>query len=162
MDSSIQNHVLPAIDRGLAVVDRYLDVIVLMGGQRVDTETPLLAECLAAGSPTLFEHLTAAVDTANEGLSAMLGFDATIPVAEGRGEAIIRAGVAATRANVAHAAKQSLLETAELQDYVIQTMLPEFYFHITHAHGILRGAGAHIGKRDYLGNLEEHYVPAPS
>lgn len=150
MDSPMQNFVLPSIDRGLAVIDRYLDVMVLTGGQ-------LLAERLAAGSPTLFEHMAAAVDTANEGLSAMLGFDATIPLIEGHGETIIRAGVAATRANVAHVANQAILETEEMHDYVVQTMLPEFYFHITHAHGILRSAGAHIGKRDYLGNLEAHY-----
>ena len=32
-------------------------------------------------------------------------------------------------------------------------VLPDFFFHIAIAHAILRHLGAHVGKRDYLGNL---------
>jgi len=36
-------------------------------------------------------------------------------------------------------------------DFLTQFALPNFYFHVATAHGILRNAGVPIGKRDYLG-----------
>lgn len=37
------------------------------------------------------------------------------------------------------------------QDYLLDFTLPNFYFHIATAHGILRHQGIQIGKLDYLG-----------
>jgi len=36
-------------------------------------------------------------------------------------------------------------------DYLLKFALPNFFFHITTAHDILRNQGVPIGKRDYLG-----------
>lgn len=36
-------------------------------------------------------------------------------------------------------------------NYLVQHALPNFYFHVTTAYGILRFAGVDIGKADYLG-----------
>lgn len=36
-------------------------------------------------------------------------------------------------------------------DYLVQHVLPNFYFHVTTVYGILRFAGVDIGKADYLG-----------
>ncbi|MCP5161484.1 MAG: DUF1993 domain-containing protein [Hahellaceae bacterium] len=38
-------------------------------------------------------------------------------------------------------------------DYVNQFVLPNFYFHMTTAYGILRHCGVEIGKSDYLGGI---------
>src|SRR5260370_15404969 len=38
-------------------------------------------------------------------------------------------------------------------DYIRHLVLPDFFFHISIAHAILRHLGAKIGKRDYLRNL---------
>jgi hypothetical protein len=38
-------------------------------------------------------------------------------------------------------------------DYIFQLVLPDFFFHVSMAHAILRQLGAPIGKRDYLGAL---------
>lgn len=38
-------------------------------------------------------------------------------------------------------------------DYIRHLVIPDFFFHITVAHAILRHLGAEIGKRDYLGHL---------
>ena len=35
--------------------------------------------------------------------------------------------------------------------YLTQVLLPDFYFHIATAHGILRNKGLSVGKADYLG-----------
>jgi hypothetical protein len=40
-------------------------------------------------------------------------------------------------------------------DYIRHLVLPDFFFHISIAHAILRQLGAKIGKRDYLGNLSQ-------
>lgn len=37
--------------------------------------------------------------------------------------------------------------------YVTDFALPNFYFHVVTAYGLLRAAGADLGKRDYLGHL---------
>ncbi len=36
-------------------------------------------------------------------------------------------------------------------NYLVHYVLPNFYFHLTTAYDILRGAGVEIGKRDFLG-----------
>jgi hypothetical protein len=40
-------------------------------------------------------------------------------------------------------------------DYIRHLVLPDFFFHISIAHAILRHLEARIGKRDYLGNLSQ-------
>jgi hypothetical protein len=40
-------------------------------------------------------------------------------------------------------------------DYIRHLLLPNFCFHISIAHAILRHLGAKIGKRDYLDNLTQ-------
>jgi len=37
-------------------------------------------------------------------------------------------------------------------DYFLNSALPNFYFHMTTAYGILRHNGVEIGKRDFMGN----------
>jgi len=39
-------------------------------------------------------------------------------------------------------------------DYVISYALPNFYFHLSTAYAILRSNGVHIGKGDYLGEMQ--------
>ena len=39
-------------------------------------------------------------------------------------------------------------------DYLAQLSLPNFYFHVTTAYGILRYAGVELGKRDFLGAVQ--------
>jgi hypothetical protein len=38
-------------------------------------------------------------------------------------------------------------------DYLLESVLPNFYFHATTAYAILRHSGVDVGKRDYLGSL---------
>lgn len=45
----------------------------------------------------------------------------------------------------------SLSATFTADEYLLQFALPNFYFHVTTAHGILRHLGVSIGKMDYLG-----------
>ena len=38
-------------------------------------------------------------------------------------------------------------------DYLVEMVLPNFYFHITTAYDILRHNGVDVGKRDFIGSL---------
>jgi hypothetical protein len=51
--------------------------------------------------------------------------------------------------------KLSFLEGKVLagSDYLLEMVVPNFYFHITHAYAILRNNGVDVGKMDYLGSL---------
>lgn len=40
------------------------------------------------------------------------------------------------------------------EDYVRNFLLPNFYFHLTTAYGLLRHKGVPLGKLDYLGNIQ--------
>lgn len=40
-------------------------------------------------------------------------------------------------------------------DYFNEHVVPNFYFHLTHAYAILRHSGVPLGKRDYLGALTQ-------
>ena len=39
------------------------------------------------------------------------------------------------------------------KDYVIHRVLPQFYFHVTTAYGILRHNGLDLSKGDYMGKV---------
>ena len=51
--------------------------------------------------------------------------------------------------------RRSDYKRAHGEDYIRHLVLPDFFFHISIAHAILRHLGAKIGKRDYLGNLTQ-------
>lgn len=38
-------------------------------------------------------------------------------------------------------------------DYLVELVVPNMFFHLTTAYGILRHAGVDLGKRDYIGGL---------
>ncbi len=40
-------------------------------------------------------------------------------------------------------------------DYFIEHVVPNFYFHLAHVYAILRHSGVSVGKRDYLGALSQ-------
>jgi hypothetical protein len=44
-------------------------------------------------------------------------------------------------------------------DYLNHFVLPNFYFHISTAYGILRHCGVEIGKREYLGDIPLSMMP---
>lgn len=44
--------------------------------------------------------------------------------------------------------------TLEAIDYLFKFALPNFYFHVTTTHDILRAQGVAVGKKDYLGPFE--------
>ncbi|VVE33737.1 DUF1993 domain-containing protein [Pandoraea soli] len=48
--------------------------------------------------------------------------------------------------------------TMDAVDYVLKFALPNFYFHVTTTHDILRAQGVAVGKADYLGPYETQKI----
>ena len=48
---------------------------------------------------------------------------------------------------------KSITTSMSTQEYMLRWLMPNFYFHVTTAHDILRQNGVDVGKRDYLGNF---------
>jgi hypothetical protein len=46
------------------------------------------------------------------------------------------------------------------QDYAMQHVIPNFYFHMTTAYSILRHSGVPVGKKDYLGEMPFKVQPS--
>jgi hypothetical protein len=155
---SLQNHLLPSIDRGLSVLGHYLDVVAVMQDHRVGQDEPVQQERLGNGSPTLSQHFSAALDAVDCGLAKLLGLDSSAPMDSGETGAAIRERLLRTQLTVHEAKAEDIREDDGVHDYIVQSLLPQFYFHITNIHAILRALGATIGKRDYLGDLEELYI----
>ena len=40
-------------------------------------------------------------------------------------------------------------------DFLVEHVVPNFFFHISHAYALLRHNGVGLGKRDYLGTLSK-------
>ena len=40
-------------------------------------------------------------------------------------------------------------------DYLLEHVMPNFFFHAAHVYAILRHNGVGLGKRDYLGTLSK-------
>jgi hypothetical protein len=45
-------------------------------------------------------------------------------------------------------------KTHRAEEYLFGRQIPNFYFHVTTAYGLLRHGGVEVGKNDYLGELE--------
>src|ERR1700754_3169863 len=87
---SLQNHLLPSIDRVLSVLGHYLDIVAVMQDHRVGQDEPVQQERLSNGSPTLSQHFSAALDAADRGLAKLLGLDSSPPMDSGEAGAARR------------------------------------------------------------------------
>ena len=47
------------------------------------------------------------------------------------------------------------------QAYFLEHVVPNFFFHVSHAYALLRHNGVNVGKKDYLGPIERRDPPAP-
>ena len=44
-------------------------------------------------------------------------------------------------------------QTLAVKDYALQWVVPNFFFHVATAYGLLRMRGVPLGKKDYIGPL---------
>lgn len=167
---SIHDLTIPAFRRGLAILGRYLDKAADHSDAAGFASGALIDARLASDMLTFTGQIQRASDNAKSGAARLAGVEApSFPDVETDVEGL-RQRIADTDAFLAGLTPEqfegaesrvivlgfrSVSGTMSGETYLIQVLLPNFYFHIATAHGILRAAGVDIGKRDYIGTTDD-------
>lgn len=136
--------------------------------KKVDMEVLLNAR-LAPDQFNLLRQIQIACDTANLGAARLIGKEAaaqsfpdtekTLADAKVRIQSTIDILKKLTVADFAESATRRITQprwqgkSLSGEEFLIQHVTPNFYFHITTAYAILRHNGVDVGKKDYLGEL---------
>jgi hypothetical protein len=162
MSLTIYEASVPVFIRGLENLAKLLDMAVAQG---LDPDT-LVGARLAPDMFNLAGQVQSASDSAKAGAGRLADVErpsfpdteTTMPelqeriartIAFLRGIDPARFEAAAGRTITLNMRGSSLSLSG--QDYLLKFALPNFFFHITTAYGLLRHNGATVGKRDYLG-----------
>lgn len=129
----------------------------------------LLQARLAPDQFSLVQQIRTACDTAKLGAARLAGRDKEAPVHADTEQTLaeIRARIESVIAWLAGFSPDSFDGAVERritqprwngktlsgQEFLIQHVIPNFYFHVTTAYAILRHNGVAIGKKNYLGDM---------
>ena len=159
---------VPVFIRGLGQLSHVLDKgLAHAKAQEIDTAT-LVAARLAPDMLTLAGQVQSASDASKLGTARLAGITApSFPDTETTYEEL-QARVAKTL-DFLNTIERSSIDGFEGRDvvvknrrgemhftaerYLLQFALPNFFFHVTTAYGLLRHSGVPIGKMDYLGTF---------
>ncbi|QWW67701.1 DUF1993 family protein [Rhizobium sp. WYJ-E13] len=167
MSISMYRLTVPMFQRGIASLKTYLDKAEAYAEEKKIDPTILVNARLAPDMLPLSGQYQRASDSAKFTLARLTATDA--PKFEDSETTIaeLRERIAKTEAYLAGFSSEAL-EGSDVKDitvpgrnglivpgleYVTLFALPNFYFHVTTAHAILRNQGAPVGKRDFLGNF---------
>ncbi len=168
MTISMYDLSVPVFTRGLAQLSHVLDK-GLAHAKTMDADPATLVRArLAPDMLTLAGQVQRASDASKLGVARIAGVSAP-PFADTEASfEELQARIARTveflngvdRAAIdGHEDRSVLLKvgghalTFEAQRYLLQFALPNFFFHVTTAYGVLRNAGVPVGKLDYLGRF---------
>jgi hypothetical protein len=159
---------VPVFLRGLGILSHYLDKVEAYAEEKGIDANELVNARLAPDMLPLVGQYQRVTDTAKFAIGRLAGIetprfeDTETTVSE------LRARLAKAEAFFATITPEVLegTESREVkitiakvertmtgQEYLLTFALPNFYFHITTAHGILRNQGLPVGKMDYLGSF---------
>ncbi|ALN58234.1 MULTISPECIES: DUF1993 domain-containing protein [Lysobacter] len=165
MSLSLYDISVPAFQRGLDVLSHLLDQGIAHARAQGQDPERLLAGRLAPDMYTLVGQVQSASDAAKFGAARLAGIappsfaDTETTLDE------LRERIAKTQEFLRTVTPQSMdgQEEREIvirpggrelrfvaRDYIRGFVLPNFYFHLTTAYGILRHLGVPLGKMDYL------------
>ncbi|MFZ4286824.1 DUF1993 domain-containing protein [Variovorax sp. HJSM1_2] len=166
MSVSMYRLTLPLFTRGLNVLAHYLDAAQTFATQN-NTDPQLLVDArLAPNMLSLAGQIQRASDTSKNAIGRLTSVAAPRFEDNETSLAQLQERITNTIAffdNVPASAldgaehKPVALKFSKLQadfsgdEYLLSFVLPNFYFHVATAHGILRHQGVPIGKADYLG-----------
>lgn len=175
MPADMYNYTIPALLRGLGVLQSYLDKMQAAVDAGQFTGDELLQARLAEDMLPLGRQFQIACDNAKNGPARLSGQESpwfadneqTIGEYRYRVEktiAFLRTLTPeAFEGSQARMIDQSYRRAGSAmggENYLRALLLPNFYFHIAVAHSILRHKGIRLGKSDYLGALPG-LAPAP-
>jgi hypothetical protein len=175
MPANMYNDTIPALLRGLGVLQSYLDKMQAAVDAGQFTGEELLQARLADDMLPLGRQFQIASDNAKNGPARLIGQEA--PLFADNEQTIAEYGhqlaktIAFLRTLTPEAFEGSRTRMIDQsyrrvgsamagEDYLRALLLPNFYFHIAVAHSILRYKGIRLGKSDYLGALPD-LAPRP-
>ena len=171
MTVSMYDLTVPIFDRRLKALAAILDKAAAEGVARKIDPSAFMTDRLYPDMFPFWLQVQAACDHAKNITARLMGvempiFETTVQTFDGLKERIAKTLTfidGAERAKFDGADTRVIHLTIAGQeremaglDYFVNSGLPNFYFHLTTAYGILRHNGVEIGKRDFLGN-----PPAP-
>ena len=132
------------------------------------TEADLLDTRLAPDMATLTRQVQIASDTAKGGIARLAGIEAPAMADDETSIEGLKTRIAKTVAFIG-SVDAALVNGSEDraitmkagprefhftgQDYLLNFALPNFFFHVTTAYGLIRHRGVEIGKMDFLGGI---------
>jgi hypothetical protein len=169
MSVAMYDLTIPVLIRGLGVLKDYLDKAATFAAEKGIDPAVLIDARLAPDMLPFSAQLQRASDNAKGGIGRLTGVAVpSFPDTE-TGFAELKERIDKTTAFLRSVGPDrfegSESRPVELtfggakttlrgERYLLVILLPNFFFHIATAHGILRHAGLPIGKADYLGNFD--------
>ena len=170
MTLSMYDASVPVLTRGLTILSALLDKGEAHGAETGAASSSTIEARLAPDMLTLAGQVQRASDTAKFAAARLTGTDAPSFADEETTFGQLRERCARTVAYL-HDVPSAAFESSEARTvtfgggankwtlpgdrYLLQFALPNFFFHVTTAYNILRHAGVPVGKRDYLGPLDD-------
>lgn len=168
---SVYDITVPVMVHGLKVMDDYLDDAQAL--ERAERFEPgrILRERLAPDMLTFGEQVSVGCSKVEAHMAKLMQRDPSAPRNTPMMYPALKGRLLETRGFLQNVQPDDLagaqFHTYEMtqpivrgwyggDDYIRHLVLPDFFFHISIAHAILRHLGAQIGKRDYLGELPQH------
>lgn len=169
MAPSMYELTVPVLLRGLAVLSDYVDKAAAFAAENNIDPTVLVTARLAPDMQSFAGQIQRASDNAKGAMVRLAGIEPpSFPDTETNFEEL-KARIAKTVALLNAITPDQLVgaedRVVEMKfrsaagrfsgaGYLTQILLPNFFFHVTTAHDILRHNGLKIGKLDYFGKLE--------
>jgi hypothetical protein len=168
MPLSVYEAVVPVMIHGLGVMDDYIGYAEKIATAEDMPVAEVLGARLAPDMLTLAEQISVLCNKVEAHVAKLARRDVPAPVKVLPTPAELRARLAdtvqklnqVTEGDLAGAQAHAYQLSPPIvrgwfggTDYITLLVMPDFYFHVATAHGILRHLGAPIGKRDYLGRL---------
>lgn len=163
----MHNAIFGQMKKQLGLLDKWFDAAETHAKEKsFDANTLLLAR-LSPDQFALARQVQITCDTAKLGASRLTGKDApsqpdteqTIPELRARVHSVI-AYLGGFSAKDFEGADVRLVTQPRWEgkvmsgsDYLLEHVVPNFYFHLSHVYALLRHNGVNIGKKDYLGAL---------
>lgn len=159
---------VPVLSRGLGNLQTYLDHAETLAAQTPGGIEAVLGARLAPDMLTLADQIRVVANKATRHaarladveLPPIIETDPTLEALRARlAEAILYLNALPEAAVMGAESRTFELSTPIVRgwfaggDYILDLVLPDFFFHVTTVHDILRHLGAPIGKRTYLGRL---------
>jgi hypothetical protein len=167
---SVYDITVPVMIHGLNVMDDYLDDAQALERSKAFEPGSILSERLAPDMLTFGEQFSVGCNKVEAHMAKLMQCDPPVPRHTAMMYPALKGRLLETRVFLENVQPDKIAgaqsHTYELtppivrgwfggDDYIRHLVLPDFFFHISIAHAILRHLGAKIGKRDYLGNLTQ-------